>query len=146
MTTKELFEFITDPTIEESHVPSYLQKMADLAEQRIQNSENVEDISDEVRIIVGHPRSATKGTSFQFFKKVYIPNKLDQVIKYEEDLEDIKQGKNVDVSATFEFVDLDWTMRCYLVFSDLLSDRHWSEKRLIRRQRTASGAGCRGRT
>lgn len=69
MTTKELFEFITDPTIEECHIAGYLQNMAEMVEKREQDGETLDDVSDEVRILNILFNWENIGVCFSFSKK-----------------------------------------------------------------------------
>ncbi len=72
MTTKELFDFITDMTINEENIEEYLEK----AQEKITTREISagEEIADAV------------------FQNVFIPRTLDEVVKYEEDYEKTKSG------------------------------------------------------
>ena len=50
MTVKELFDFVTDPTVNESNMNDYLEKAMQLTSNRVEISEK-EKIDDEVKII-----------------------------------------------------------------------------------------------
>lgn len=69
MTTRELFEFVTDPTINQSNMDSYLEKMMATVERRMEEGmTNEEEIAEEV------------------FKRSFIPRTLDDVIDAERDI------------------------------------------------------------
>ena len=75
MTSKELFDFITDLTINEQNIEEYLEKAQERACLRPPDEKTAEDeIAEAV------------------FQKVFIPRKLDEVAKYEEDYERMKEG------------------------------------------------------
>lgn len=76
MTTKELFDFITDVTINEENIEEYLEK----AQERAKNRPLGGEISVEEEIAAA------------VFQKVFIPKSLDEVTKYEEDYERTKLG------------------------------------------------------
>lgn len=62
MTVKELFEFITDPTINDANVDDYLEKLSEkIANRDINELTEQEKVDEEV------------------FKKAYIPKRLDEV-------------------------------------------------------------------
>lgn len=62
MTVKELFDFITDPTINDSNLDEYLEKMSEqIADRDVNAITEQEKIDEEV------------------FKKAYIPKRLDEV-------------------------------------------------------------------
>jgi len=69
MTTKELFEFITDLTITEHNIDDYLNKMMEIVENRPADMSVQEQIDEEV------------------FKHVYIPRTLTDVIDFEKEEE-----------------------------------------------------------
>lgn len=62
MTVKELFDFITDPTINDTNVDDYLEKLSDkIANRDVNELTEQEKVDEEV------------------FKKAYIPKRLDEV-------------------------------------------------------------------
>lgn len=68
MTTKELFDFITDPNINEKNIDKYLERAQQLAEERTQEGSNMaEQMLDE-----------------EVFKQVFIPQRLDNVLHYDK--------------------------------------------------------------
>lgn len=79
MTNKELFDFITDVTINEANMEEYLEKAQERACLNPIHEISAEDaIADAV------------------FQKVFIPRTLDEVVKYEEDYERTREGEVVD--------------------------------------------------
>ena len=72
MTTKELFEFITDVTLKDEEVDQYIEKMNKLCENRILTDE--QKMTDEI------------------FKRVYIPRTLGEIQDYEKHSELMKRG------------------------------------------------------
>lgn len=79
MTVKELFDFITDITITEENMADYLEKAQERATSRPLGKVTVEE---EIAAAV--------------FQKVFIPQSLDEVVKYEEDFERTKSSGNSD--------------------------------------------------
>lgn len=69
MTTKELFDFITDPNITDDNIDRYLEKAQEIATQR--NGQQLEE---------------TLKVDEQVFKNAYIPRRLEEVIDYENDI------------------------------------------------------------
>lgn len=69
MTTKELFDFVTDPNISDKNIDRYLEKAQELAEERVRNvsNQNETQLEDEV------------------FKQVFIPQHLDQVPHFDRE-------------------------------------------------------------
>jgi len=80
MTTKELFDFITDINLNEKTEDTYLERMMDIASNRILSKED--ELDEEV------------------FKKVYIPRTLEEVYDYEihamKDDEELKKIGETD--------------------------------------------------
>ncbi|CAG2112910.1 unnamed protein product [Medioppia subpectinata] len=69
MTTRELFDFITDPNINNENIDTYLEKCQQIAANRTDTeSEEQHKVDEEV------------------FKKVYIPQRLQEVANYEKDV------------------------------------------------------------
>lgn len=77
MSSKELFDFITDVTINEANVEEYLEKAQERACERPATAED--EISEAV------------------FQKVFIPRTLDEVERYEEDYERTREGGGGDI-------------------------------------------------
>lgn len=76
LTTRELFDFITDPTINDKNIDDCLTKLNQIASTRtFEALTEQEKLDDEV------------------FKSAYIPQRLDDVIDYEKDVRLAKQGK-----------------------------------------------------
>jgi RIO kinase 1 len=64
MTVKELFDFITDPTITDSNRDAYLDKMSERAAARTLEEVSAQEQIDE-----------------EVFKKAFIPKRLTEVYK-----------------------------------------------------------------
>ena len=76
MTLKELFEFITDSNINESNIDLCLDKLQTIASQRsLTELTAQEKIEEEV------------------FKQAYIPQRLDEVVYYERDVNRVSEEK-----------------------------------------------------
>lgn len=79
LTTRELFDFITDPNIDKDNIDDYLNELNERASKRtLEVLTEQEKLDDEV------------------FKSAYIPQRLDDVINYENDVRLAKQGKSND--------------------------------------------------
>lgn len=63
MPVKALFDFITDPTVNEKNIDEYLDKMSKMMEDQSTELDPEQQIEEEV------------------FKNVYIPQRLDEVHK-----------------------------------------------------------------
>lgn len=77
MTMKELFEFVTDPTITCDNLEAYIERAQEKALLREQVS--AEDEIDEA-----------------VFQNVYIPRSLLEVASYERDVKEVKSGQKID--------------------------------------------------
>jgi len=75
MTLKELFEFITDPLITDETVDEYISRAQEIAVSRTESELTEADKVNE-----------------QVFKNVYIPQRLDEVVDYEDDVKKAKEG------------------------------------------------------
>lgn len=73
MTIRELFDFITDPSITGSNIQPYLDKVMTMASERTTEQRSAQDCIDE-----------------EVFKQVYIPRTLTQVKHYERDVEQVR--------------------------------------------------------
>uniref|UniRef100_A0A915IGL8 Serine/threonine-protein kinase RIO1 n=1 Tax=Romanomermis culicivorax TaxID=13658 RepID=A0A915IGL8_ROMCU len=80
---KELFSFITDPLINDEEADGKLKEMLKSASERQQTN--------------GQEDMERQKIEDEFFKKVYIPKKLEDVEKYEKDINDVKEGKNPEI-------------------------------------------------
>ncbi|XP_049874737.1 serine/threonine-protein kinase RIO1 [Pectinophora gossypiella] len=80
LTVKELFDFITDSSINESNLEECLEKLSDKAASR-----NFEEMTAQEQI------------EEEAFKNVYIPKRLTEVINYERDINKAKQGETGDL-------------------------------------------------
>uniref|UniRef100_A0A8C5M9Q7 Serine/threonine-protein kinase RIO1 n=1 Tax=Leptobrachium leishanense TaxID=445787 RepID=A0A8C5M9Q7_9ANUR len=81
MTVRELFEFITDPSITEDNMDAYLDKAIDRAAQRTEEERTSQDKVDE-----------------EVFKKAYIPRTLNEVKNYERDVDLMQKLKEEDLA------------------------------------------------
>ncbi|KAM4705537.1 serine/threonine-protein kinase RIO1 [Rhinophrynus dorsalis] len=81
MTVRELFEFITDPSITEDNMDAYLEKAMEIAAQRTEEERSSQDKVDE-----------------EVFKKAYIPRTLTEVKNYERDVDTMQKLKEEDMS------------------------------------------------
>lgn len=78
MTIKELFDFVTNPLINESNMEEYLEKLSEKASERsYEETSAQEQIENEV------------------FKNIYIPKRLTEVIDVERDIRKAKSGENL---------------------------------------------------
>lgn len=80
MTVKELFDFVTDPNINDGNMEDYLEKAQSIAANRDVTGNNPEEIVKE-----------------EVFKKVYIPRTLDEVAQFEKDADKAKEGKGDEI-------------------------------------------------
>ena len=76
MTVRELFDFVTDPNITDDNVDDYLEKAQAIAANRGVEEESPEETVKE-----------------EVFKKAYIPRTLDQVLDFERDAKNAKEGQ-----------------------------------------------------
>lgn len=75
LTTRELFDFITDPNINKDNIDDYLTTLNEIASKRTLEARSEQDkLDDEV------------------FKSAYIPQRLDDVIDFEKDVRLAKEG------------------------------------------------------
>ncbi|XP_040288939.1 serine/threonine-protein kinase RIO1 [Bufo bufo] len=81
MTVRELFEFVTDPSINQDNMDAYLEKAMEIASQRTEEERSNQDKVDE-----------------EVFKKAYIPRTLNQVKNYERDVNLMQKLKEEDMS------------------------------------------------
>lgn len=79
LTTRELFDFITDPNIDKENIDEYLYELNQRASKR-----TVEVLTEQEKL------------DDAVFKSAYIPQRLDDVIDYEKDVRLAKQGKAND--------------------------------------------------
>ena len=68
MTLRELFDFITDPNINESNIDECLEKLQEIASQR-----SITELTEQEKI------------DQEVFKQCYIPQRLDQILYFERD-------------------------------------------------------------
>merc|ERR1719318_2245664 len=80
MTVKELFNFVTDPLINDDNIEEYLARAQEICSQRTEDEMTEQERIDE-----------------EVFKNAYIPQRLDDVIDFEKDARKAKQGDVEDV-------------------------------------------------
>lgn len=80
MTVRELFDFVTDPSISDDNVDEYLERAQAIAANR--------GVEEEI------PEETVKE---EVFKKAYIPRTLEQVVDFEKDAERAKKGKAEEI-------------------------------------------------
>ena len=80
MTVRELFDFVTDPSISDDNVDDYLERAQAIAANR--------GVEEEI------PEETVKE---EVFKKAYIPRTLEQVVDFEKDAERAKRGKAEEI-------------------------------------------------
>lgn len=81
MTVRELFEFVTDPSINPDNMDGYLEKAMEVATQRTEDEKSNQDKVDE-----------------EVFKKAYIPRTLNEVNHYERDVDLMQKLKEEEMS------------------------------------------------
>ncbi|XP_049739096.1 serine/threonine-protein kinase RIO1 [Elephas maximus indicus] len=81
MTVRELFEFITDPSVTHENMDAYLSKAMEIASQRTSEERSSQDHVDE-----------------EVFKRAYIPRTLNEVKNYERDLDIMMKLKEEDMA------------------------------------------------
>lgn len=81
MTVRELFEFITDPSITADNMDAYLEKAMEIASQRTKEEKTSQDHVDE-----------------EVFKQAYIPRTLNEVKNYERDVDIMMRLKEEDMA------------------------------------------------
>ena len=83
MTVKELFNFVTDPTISSDNIDEYLDKMQEIVLARSSSH---------------HGASSQQQVDEEVFKQMYIPRTLEEVVTYEEDYDKMQEGLKSDIS------------------------------------------------
>nr|XP_020028289.1 serine/threonine-protein kinase RIO1 [Castor canadensis] len=81
MTVRELFEFVTDPSITDKNMDAYLSKAMEVASQRTNEERSSQDHVDE-----------------EVFKRAYIPRTLNEVKNYERDIDIMMKLKEEDMA------------------------------------------------
>ncbi|XP_075682781.1 serine/threonine-protein kinase RIO1 isoform X2 [Rhinoderma darwinii] len=81
MTVRELFEFVTDPSINPDNMDAYLEKAMEIAAERTEEERSNQDQVDE-----------------EVFKKAYIPRTLNEVKNFERDVDFMQKLKEEDLS------------------------------------------------
>ncbi|XP_043842100.1 serine/threonine-protein kinase RIO1 [Dromiciops gliroides] len=85
MTVRELFEFITDPSITKDNMDDYLLKAMEIAAQRTEEQRSNQDHVDE-----------------EVFKRAYIPRTLNEVKNYERDVDVMMKMKEEDMALNVQ--------------------------------------------
>ncbi|XP_027718677.1 serine/threonine-protein kinase RIO1 [Vombatus ursinus] len=85
MTVRELFEFITDPSITKDNLDDYLLKAMEIAAQRTEEQRSNQDHVDE-----------------EVFKRAYIPRTLNEVKNYERDVDLMMKMKEEDMALNVQ--------------------------------------------
>ncbi|XP_040405932.1 serine/threonine-protein kinase RIO1 isoform X1 [Cygnus olor] len=85
MTVRELFEFITDPSITSENLDDYLSKAMEIASKRTEEERSSQDKVDE-----------------EVFKKAYIPRTLTDVKNYERDVDIMMKLKEEDMALSVQ--------------------------------------------
>ncbi|OTF79828.1 RIO kinase 1-like protein [Euroglyphus maynei] len=109
MTTKELFDFVIDPNINETNIDRYLEKAQELAEKRM-NGDDCIDVDDEV------------------FKQVHIPQRLQQVTTFENRQQNRDQTHYRTLAALNQELNGPITKPALLVDNDDDDDSEDSEE------------------
>ncbi|XP_038627523.1 serine/threonine-protein kinase RIO1 [Tachyglossus aculeatus] len=85
MTVRELFEFVTDPSITEDNLDAYLSKAMEVAAHRTEEERSSQDYVDE-----------------EVFKRAYIPRTLNEVKNYERDVDIMMKLKEEDMALNVQ--------------------------------------------
>nr|XP_009676298.1 PREDICTED: serine/threonine-protein kinase RIO1 isoform X2 [Struthio camelus australis] len=85
MTVRELFEFITDPSITSENLDDYLSEAMEIASKRTEEERSSQDNVDE-----------------EVFKKAYIPRTLTEVKNYERDVDIMMKLKEEDMALNVQ--------------------------------------------
>lgn len=80
MTVRELFDFVTDPSINADNMDEYLQKAMEVASQRSEQEVTEQEKIDE-----------------EVFKNSFIPQKLEEVMDVEKDIKKVQTGDGDDI-------------------------------------------------
>ena len=80
MTVRELFDFVTDPSLTDDNIDDYLEKAQAIAANRGVEEETPEETVKE-----------------EVFKKAYIPRTLEQVVDFERDAQKAKEGQGGEI-------------------------------------------------
>ncbi|XP_062986417.1 serine/threonine-protein kinase RIO1 [Elgaria multicarinata webbii] len=85
MTVRELFEFVTDPSITSENMDAYLEKAMEISSGRTEEERSNQDNVDE-----------------EVFKKAYIPRTLTEVKNYERDVDIMMKLKEEDTALNVQ--------------------------------------------
>ncbi|KAJ7337230.1 Serine/threonine-protein kinase RIO1 [Desmophyllum pertusum] len=106
MTVRELFNFVTDPSISDDNVDDYLEKAQAIAANRGVDEETPEETVKE-----------------EVFKKAFIPRTLEEVVDFEKDAEKAKEGQAEDILYS-TLTGLKPDLTGVLAHPELLKNRH----------------------
>jgi len=92
LTLRELFDFVTDPTVVESNSEEALDKLLAICEKYI-------FVYCQYLIHVSRrcDQDVSNDDESNVFKKVFLPRRLDEVVEYERDFENVQQGNSQGV-------------------------------------------------
>uniref|UniRef100_A0A8D0FMK0 Serine/threonine-protein kinase RIO1 n=1 Tax=Strix occidentalis caurina TaxID=311401 RepID=A0A8D0FMK0_STROC len=110
MTVRELFEFITDPSITSQNIDDYLSKAMEIASKRTEEERSSQDKVDE-----------------EVFKKAYIPRTLTEVKNYERDVDIMMKLKEEDMALNVQQDNI-----LYQTVTGLKKDLSGVQKRMSR--------------
>lgn len=85
MTVRELFEFVTDPSVTDKNIDDYLEKAMERASARTDEERTNQDKVDE-----------------EVFKNAYIPRTLNEVKNYERDVDIMMKLKEEDMALNMQ--------------------------------------------
>uniref|UniRef100_A0A670I7F9 Serine/threonine-protein kinase RIO1 n=1 Tax=Podarcis muralis TaxID=64176 RepID=A0A670I7F9_PODMU len=85
MTVRELFEFVTDPSITNENMDAYLEKAMEISCERTEEERSNQDNVDE-----------------EVFKKAYIPRTLTEVKNYERDVDTMMKLKEEETALNVQ--------------------------------------------
>ncbi|XP_031779197.1 serine/threonine-protein kinase RIO1 [Nasonia vitripennis] len=117
MSVKDLFDFITDPTVNEKNIDEYLDKMSKMMENKSTDIDPEQQIEEEV------------------FKNAYIPQRLTEVIDIERDIRIAKAGKGDLVYKTL--VGLKSDLSKPALVPEILSKKDKGTKTLGKKEKSS---------
>uniref|UniRef100_H3CBM8 Serine/threonine-protein kinase RIO1 n=1 Tax=Tetraodon nigroviridis TaxID=99883 RepID=H3CBM8_TETNG len=124
MTVRELFDFVTDPSIGEEHLDPYLQQAMAVASERTSEQRSHRDRVDE-----------------EVFKKAFIPRTLAEVSTYERDVDLMKQPPAVGQQQSVLYQTLTGMKRDLSGVQKVPAVRLWMGSPESRWTRTSRGQG-----
>lgn len=90
LTLRELFDFVTDPTVTKDNVHDTLDKLLQQANMSVRQF-NLTCLTLCFRRFC---ENIVKEDESEVFKHVFLPRKLEEVVEYERDIENVQQGKS----------------------------------------------------